>query len=209
MRSASSRLGRSVGSSSTERWWPISISAMAWWQGMLLSSRASSGTIRFLDGQPSTRASWSVSPGLSLKSPETTSAQMTMARSTAFHMRTSVSDFIAVVDFVNPYPRSTGTWDYGIAFRDATGPNDFHAVVVDNGGGWQYFVREGSTTPTHRDTWQGGPQSAGARDQPAMAPSGGRHGVALRQWGACCRNRHQPWSGQGRHLGWDGLLRRQ
>ena len=70
----------------------------------------------------------------------------------AFHMRTSASGFIAAVEFVNPYSRNAGTWDYGIAFRDATGPNDFHAVVVDNGGGWQYFVRDGSATPTHRDS---------------------------------------------------------
>ena len=70
----------------------------------------------------------------------------------AFHMRTSVRDFIAVVEFVNPYQRSAGTWDYGIAFRDPTGPNDFQAVVVNSDGGWQYFVREGGTTPTYRES---------------------------------------------------------
>ena len=70
----------------------------------------------------------------------------------AFHMRTSVGDFIATVEFSNPYPPSTGTWDYGITFRDPTGPNDFHAVVVDSDGGWQYFVRDGSTTPAYRES---------------------------------------------------------
>ena len=70
----------------------------------------------------------------------------------AFHMRTSVGDFIAAVEFVNPYSRNVGAWDYGIAFRDATGPNDFHAVVVDSDGGWDYFVREADTTPTYRES---------------------------------------------------------
>ena len=70
----------------------------------------------------------------------------------AFHLRTSVGDFIAVVEFVNPYSQNAGTWDYGIAFRDATGPNDFHAVVVDSDGGWDYFVREANTTPTYRES---------------------------------------------------------
>ena len=67
-------------------------------------------------------------------------------------MRTSVGDFIATVEFSNPYPRSTGTWDYGITFRDPSGPNDFHAVVVDSDGGWEYFVRDGSTTPAYRES---------------------------------------------------------
>ena len=69
----------------------------------------------------------------------------------AFQMQTSTRDFMVGVEFVNPYARDAGTWDYGVAFR-STGFNYFQAAVVDSGGGWQYSVREGSTTPTYRDS---------------------------------------------------------
>ena len=63
-------------------------------------------------------------------------------------MRTSATDFIAAAEFVNPH---TGGWDYGIAFRHIEF-NRFRAVVVSSDGSWQYFLREGSTTPTHRES---------------------------------------------------------
>ena len=65
-----------------------------------------------------------------------------------FRMHTSVRDLVAAAEFVNPH---TGAWDYGIAFR-YTEFNHFEAVVVDSDGGWQYFLREGSTTPTYSES---------------------------------------------------------
>ena len=74
-----------------------------------------------------------------------------------FRVGTSVTDFIAEVAFTNPYPSHTGAWDYGIGFRDdASAANAFHAVTVNSNGRWQYFVREGSTTPTHEESGTAG-----------------------------------------------------
>ena len=63
-----------------------------------------------------------------------------------------VSDFVAAATFTNPYSSRTGTWDYGLAFRDADAPDMFHAVTVQSNGRWQYFVREGSNTPTYQES---------------------------------------------------------
>ena len=65
---------------------------------------------------------------------------------------TDVSDFVAAATFTNPYSSRTGAWDYGIAFRDADAPNMFHAVTVQSDGRWQYFVREGSSTPAYQES---------------------------------------------------------
>ena len=64
-----------------------------------------------------------------------------------------VADFSVHATFTNPYGRNVGTWDYGIAFRDEPGVRDtFHAVTLSSNGIWEYYVREGSTTPTHRES---------------------------------------------------------
>ena len=70
-----------------------------------------------------------------------------------FNIGTSISDFMVIATFTNPYSSLEGTWDYGIAFRDdASVANAFHAVTVNSNGWWEYFVREGSTTPTHEES---------------------------------------------------------
>ena len=64
-----------------------------------------------------------------------------------------VADFTIHATFTNPYVRNVGTWDYGIAFRDEPGVrNTFHAVLVSSSGVWEYYVREGGTTPIHRES---------------------------------------------------------
>ena len=64
-----------------------------------------------------------------------------------------MADFTVHATFTNPYGRNVGTWDYGIGFRDEPGVrNTFHAVTVDSNGIWEYYVREGGTTPTHRES---------------------------------------------------------
>ena len=68
-----------------------------------------------------------------------------------FEMRTDVTDFIAAATFTNPYPRSVGSWDYGIGFRDS-GLNSFHAVVVTSDGQWEHFVREGGATSAYEES---------------------------------------------------------
>ena len=70
-----------------------------------------------------------------------------------FNIGADVSDFIAAATFTNPYSSRTGAWDYGIGFRDDPGaPNTFHAVTIQSNGLWEYYVREGSSTPAHRES---------------------------------------------------------
>ncbi len=70
-----------------------------------------------------------------------------------FNIGADVSDFIAVATFNSPYSSRTGAWDYGIGFRDDPGAqNNFHAVTIQSNGLWEYYVREGSGTSTHRES---------------------------------------------------------
>ncbi len=70
-----------------------------------------------------------------------------------FNIGADVSDFVAAATFTNPYSSRTGTWDYGIGFRDDPGAqNTFHAVTIQSTGQWEYYVREGSDMPTHRES---------------------------------------------------------
>ena len=55
-------------------------------------------------------------------------------------------DFVASVEFHNPYPGVVRGWDYGFLFRDA-GQHEFHAVIVENTSGtsgmWFHYLRDG------------------------------------------------------------------
>ncbi len=71
----------------------------------------------------------------------------------AQYLFVDAADFIARAAFTNPYSSSDGTWDYGIMFRDnPNARNYFHAVTISSNGRWEYFVREGGTTPAHRES---------------------------------------------------------
>ena len=70
-----------------------------------------------------------------------------------YRIGVDVSDFVAAATFTNPYSSRTGTWDYGIGFRDEPAvQNTFHAVTLRSNGIWEYYVREGGTTHTHRES---------------------------------------------------------
>ena len=66
------------------------------------------------------------------------------------YLDVNTADFTVHATFTNPYSSLTGTWDYGIAFRDdPSARNIFHAVTISSSGQWEYFVREGSATSTY------------------------------------------------------------
>ncbi|MEN6436914.1 MAG: serine/threonine-protein kinase [Anaerolineaceae bacterium] len=75
----------------------------------------------------------------------------------------SVADYIVKVDFYNPYSLSTGTWDFGLLFREA-GFNDQYRLVVLSDGEW--FVTDhggdadgetvASGTLSNLNTYEGG-----------------------------------------------------
>ena len=70
----------------------------------------------------------------------------------SYSVGTSVTDFIAIATFTNPYSSSAGPWDYGIGFRDDANVQDvFHQVTVDSDGQWEYGVRDGGTTLMHSE----------------------------------------------------------
>ena len=47
--------------------------------------------------------------------------------------RLSLKNFIVSIRFINPYDTSgTGTWDYGILFRNRYGNNQFRLIVLSN-----------------------------------------------------------------------------
>ena len=69
------------------------------------------------------------------------------------YLGVDAADFAIQATFTNPYGQNIGAWDYGVAFRDSSSdPNTFHAVTLSSNGTWGYYVREGSATPTHRES---------------------------------------------------------
>ena len=69
------------------------------------------------------------------------------------YLDVDAADFAIQATFTNPYGQNIGAWDYGVAFRDTSSdPNAFHAVTLSSNGTWGYYVREGSATPTHRES---------------------------------------------------------
>ncbi len=54
-----------------------------------------------------------------------------------------VADFIAKVDFINPYGTSIGTWDFGILFREQGFNNQYRLVVLSNKS-WKVTAHDGS-----------------------------------------------------------------
>jgi serine/threonine-protein kinase len=58
-----------------------------------------------------------------------------------FQADVDVYNFIATVEFGNPYPLSSGSWDAGLTFRDADTVNQFW-FVVESSGDWSFINRE-------------------------------------------------------------------
>ena len=63
------------------------------------------------------------------------------------YARLNVADFEAVTLLMNPYPETTGNWDYGFIFRQSE-RNIFHTLVLTSGGRWFHRLRTGSAADT-------------------------------------------------------------
>jgi hypothetical protein len=57
----------------------------------------------------------------------------------------NIENFIAEVNFHNPYAASTAAWDYGFMFRD-TGWNDQYRLIIDSSKRWYLKLRSGDDT---------------------------------------------------------------
>lgn len=62
-----------------------------------------------------------------------------------FEASIDVRDFIAIATFFNPFPTSTGTWDFGFTFRDQYG-NDQYRLIVTSEKHWSLRNHTGSSS---------------------------------------------------------------
>lgn len=53
---------------------------------------------------------------------------------------TAVADFLARAAFTNPYGTDTGSWDFGFAFREMSGGNQYW-LIIDSDGAWSLVNR--------------------------------------------------------------------